>query len=47
MHNSSVKWGHMGNFDPTPTNITSLTNPMGPSGTLWARLYNNNCKNQK
>ena len=31
---SSVKWGHLGHFDPTPTNIIFPTNPMGSSGTL-------------
>ena len=31
---SSVKWGHLGHFDPTPTNTISPTNPMGSSGTL-------------
>ena len=56
MRNSSVKWGHMGNFDPTPTNTIFITNPMGSSGPLWARLshfglcsifhnyYNLNCE---
>ena len=39
MRNNSVKWGHMGNFDPTPTNTISPTNPMGSSGPVWARLY--------
>ena len=39
MRNSSVKWGYMGNFDPTPTNTISPTNPMGSSEPLWARLY--------
>ena len=24
MHNSSVKWGHLGNFDPNSTNTISL-----------------------
>ena len=47
MHNSSVKWGHLGNFDPTPTDTIFFTNPMGLSGPLWAKLYNNNYKNQK
>ena len=28
MRNSSVKWSHMGNFDPNPTNTISLP-------TLW------------
>ena len=40
---SSVKWGHLGHFDLEP-NLP--TNPMGSSGPLWARLYNNNYKNQ-
>ena len=31
---SSVKWGHLGNFDPTPTNTISPTNPMASSGPL-------------
>ena len=31
---SSVNWGHLGHFDPTPTNTVSPTNPMGSSGTL-------------
>ena len=39
MRNSSVKWGHMGNFDPTPHKHDFPTNPMGSSGPLWARLY--------
>ena len=46
-HVSSVKQGHLSHFDPTPTNTFSPTNPMGSSGPLWARLYNNNYKNQK
>ena len=33
---SSVKWGHLGNFDLEPN---FPTNPMGSSGPLWARLY--------
>ena len=28
---SSVKWGHLGHFDPTPTNTISLP-------TLWGHL---------
>ena len=40
---SSVKWGHLGHFDLKPN---FPTNPMGSSGPLWARLYNNNYKNQ-
>ena len=36
MRNSSVKWGHMVNFDLEPN---FPTNPMGSSGPLWARLY--------
>ena len=40
---SSVKWGHLGHFDLEPN---FPTNPMGSSGPLWARLYNNNYKNQ-
>ena len=31
---SSVKWDHMGNFDPNSTNTISPTNPVGSSGTL-------------
>ena len=31
---SRVKWGHLGHFDPTPTNTIFPTNPMGSSGTL-------------
>ena len=46
MHNSSVKWGHMGNFDLELNKHNFPTNPMGSSGTLWARLYNNNYKNE-
>ena len=42
-HVSSVKWGHLGHFDLEPN---FLTNPTGSSGPLWARLYNNNYKNQ-
>ena len=34
IYESSVKWGNLGHFDPTPTSIISLTNPMGSSGTL-------------
>ena len=40
MCNSSVKWGHMGNFDLEPNKHNFPTNPMGSSGTHWARLYN-------
>ena len=47
MHNSSVKWDHMGNFDLEPSKHNFPTNPMGSSGTLWARPYNNNYQNQK
>ena len=39
MRNSSVKWGHMGNFDLEFNKHNFPTNPMGSSGTLWARLY--------
>ena len=46
MRNSGVKWGHMGNYDLEPNKHNFPTNPMGSSGTLWARLYNNNYKNQ-
>ena len=47
MRNSSVlKWGHMGNFDLEPNKHNFPTNPMGSSGPLWARPYNNNYKNQ-
>ena len=42
---SSVKWGHLGHFDLEPNQHNFPTNPMGSSGTLWARLYNNNYKN--
>ena len=31
---SSVKWGHLGNFDPTPTNTISPINSIGSSGPL-------------
>ena len=31
MHNSSVKWGHLRNFDPNSTNAISLP-------TLWGHL---------
>ena len=31
---SSVKWGHLENLDPTPTNTSFSTNPIGSSGTL-------------
>ena len=42
MRNSSVKWGHMGNFDPTPTNTISPTNPMGSSGHFGlGSIFNN------
>ena len=40
---SSIKWGHLGHFD---LETNSLTNLIGSSGPLWARLYNNNYKNQ-
>ena len=43
---SSVKWGHLGHFDLEPNKHNFPTNPMGSSGTHWARLYNNNYKNQ-
>ena len=43
MRGSSVKWGHLGHFDLEPN---FPTNPMGSSAPLWARLYNNNYKNQ-
>ena len=36
---SSVKWGHLGHFDLEPNKHNFPTNPMGSSGTLWARLY--------
>ena len=39
MHNSSVKWGHMGNFDLELNRHNFPNNPMGPSGTHWAWLY--------
>ena len=39
MSNSSVKWGHMGNFDLEPNKHNFSTNPMGSSETLWDRLY--------
>ena len=49
MHNSSVKWGHMGNFDPTTTNTIFLTNPMGhlghfELGSIFHNYYNLNCE---
>ena len=31
---SSVKWGHLGNFDLSSTNTIFSTNAMGSSGTL-------------
>ena len=31
---SSVKWGHLGNFDLSSTNTIFSTTPMGLSGTL-------------
>ena len=43
---SSVKWGHLGHFDFELYKHHFPTNPMGSSGTLWARLYNNNYKKQ-
>ena len=46
MHNSSVKWGPMGNFDVEPNKHNFPIKPMGSSGTLWARLYNNNYRIQ-
>ena len=39
MRNSSVKWGHMANFDLELIKHNFPTNPMGSSWTLWARLY--------
>ena len=40
MRNSSVKSGHMGNFDLEANKQNFPTNPMvGSSGTHWARLY--------
>ena len=39
MRNSSVKWGHKGNFDLEPKKHNFPTNPMGSSGTLSVRLY--------
>ena len=42
-NHSSVKWGHLGHFD---LKLNFPTNPMGSSGPLWARLYNNNYNNQ-
>ena len=39
MHNSSVKWGDLGNFDLELNKQNFPTNPLGSSGTLWARLY--------
>ena len=46
MHNSSVKWGHLGNFDPTPTNTIFFTNPMGSFfiGFIFHNYYNLNCE---
>ena len=35
MRNSSVKWGHMGNFDLKPNKHNFSTNPMRSSETLW------------
>ena len=43
---SSVKWGHLGYFDLEPKKHNFPTNPMGSSGIHWARLHNNNYKNQ-
>ena len=37
---------HLGHFDLEPNKHNFPTNPMGSSGTHWARLYNNNYKNQ-
>ena len=34
MRNSSVKWGHMGNFDLESNKRNFPTNPMGSSGPL-------------
>ena len=34
MRNSSVKWGHMENFDLEPNKHDFPTNPMGSSETL-------------
>ena len=31
---SIVKWGHLANLDPAPTNTTPPTNPMGSSSTI-------------
>ena len=39
MHNSSVNWGHMGNFDLEPNKRNFPTNPMESSGAHWARPY--------
>ena len=46
INESSVKWGHLGDFHLEPNKDNFPTNPMGSSGPLWARLYNNNYKNQ-
>ena len=43
---SSVKWGHLGHFDLESNKHNFPTNPMGSSGTHWARLYKYNYKNQ-
>ena len=49
MRNSSVKWGHMGNFDPTPTNTISLPTLWGHLGhfglgSIFHNYYNLNCE---
>ena len=36
---SSVKWGHMGNFDLEPNKHNFPYQSYGSSGTLSARLY--------
>ena len=46
MHISSVKWSHLGHFDLEPNKHNFPNNPMGSSGTHWAKPYNNNYKNQ-
>ena len=47
MHNSSVKWGRMVNFDPNSTNTIFSTNPMGhlghfELGSIFHNYYNLN-----
>ena len=49
MHNSSVKWGHLGNFDPNSTNTISLPTLWGhlghfELGSIFYNYYNLNCE---